>query len=109
MLRSESGPEVVPRVTGTVKRARTVRDAERTRAGILAAATHEFARYGLGGARVDRIAERARSTWERGDAAPVPAEEEADPATAFVDDMETGLKIHQRLLEQQRDAGRFAR
>jgi AcrR family transcriptional regulator len=61
MLRSESGPEVIPRVTGTVKRARTVRDAERTRAGILAAATHEFARYGLGGARVDRIAERARS------------------------------------------------
>src|ERR1700682_5360185 len=61
MLRSESGPEVIPRVTGTVKRARTVRDAKRTEAGILAAATEEFARHGLGGARVDRIAERARS------------------------------------------------
>lgn len=35
------------------------RDPERTRARILAAATAEFARYGLGGARVDRIAERA--------------------------------------------------
>jgi AcrR family transcriptional regulator len=30
-----------------------------TRANILAAATAEFARYGLGGARVDRIAQRA--------------------------------------------------
>ncbi len=35
------------------------RDPGRTRARILAAATAEFARYGLGGARVDRIAERA--------------------------------------------------
>jgi len=35
------------------------RDPERTRQKILAAATEEFARYGLGGARVDRIAERA--------------------------------------------------
>jgi len=35
------------------------RDPERTKARILAAATAEFARYGLGGARVDRIAERA--------------------------------------------------
>ena len=33
-----------------------VRDPERTRARILAAATGEFARCGLGGARVDRIA-----------------------------------------------------
>src|SRR5256885_13813045 len=40
---------------------RPLRDPERTRAAILAAATDEFARYGLGGARVDRIAERARS------------------------------------------------
>ncbi len=32
------------------------RDPERTRARILAAATAEFARHGLGGARVDRIA-----------------------------------------------------
>ena len=35
------------------------RDPGRTRQKILAAATHEFARYGLGGARVDRIAQRA--------------------------------------------------
>ena len=37
------------------------RDAERTRAAILAAATQEFARHGLGGARVDRIAARAKT------------------------------------------------
>ena len=35
------------------------RDPERNRARILAAALEEFARHGLGGARVDRIAERA--------------------------------------------------
>jgi AcrR family transcriptional regulator len=35
------------------------RDPERNRERILAAALEEFARYGLGGARVDRIAERA--------------------------------------------------
>ena len=42
-------------------RVRALRDAERTRAAILAAATQEFARLGLGGARVDRIAARART------------------------------------------------
>jgi AcrR family transcriptional regulator len=35
------------------------RDPGRTKQSILASATAEFARYGLGGARVDRIAERA--------------------------------------------------
>ena len=40
---------------------RSGRDAGRTQASILAAATQEFARYGLGGARVDRIAARART------------------------------------------------
>ncbi|MBC7938164.1 MAG: TetR family transcriptional regulator [Chitinophagaceae bacterium] len=35
------------------------RDAERSREAILAAARDEFAAYGLGGARVERIAERA--------------------------------------------------
>jgi AcrR family transcriptional regulator len=35
------------------------RDPERTQERILRAATREFARYGLGGARVDRIAARA--------------------------------------------------
>jgi AcrR family transcriptional regulator len=38
-----------------------VRDPDATRLRILAAATHEFARFGLGGARVDRIAARAKS------------------------------------------------
>jgi AcrR family transcriptional regulator len=37
------------------------RDPDRTRRRILDAATVEFARYGLGGARVDRIAERSRA------------------------------------------------
>lgn len=35
------------------------RDADRSRLAILVAARDEFAQYGLGGARVDRIAERA--------------------------------------------------
>jgi len=38
------------------------RDAEATRARILAAATNEFARYGLAGARGDRVARAARSS-----------------------------------------------
>ena len=38
---------------------RPARDAYRTRAAILDAATTEFARYGLGGARVDRISAAA--------------------------------------------------
>jgi AcrR family transcriptional regulator len=37
------------------------RDSERTQAAILAAATREFVRHGLGGARVDRIAAGART------------------------------------------------
>jgi DNA primase len=56
-----------------------------------------------------QIAERARSAWERGATEDLPAEQEADPASAFVDDMETGLRIHQRVLEQQRAAERPAR
>ncbi len=43
---------------------RPKRDPERTRAKILEAATDEFTKHGLGGARVDRIAKRA-STNER--------------------------------------------
>jgi AcrR family transcriptional regulator len=38
-----------------------VRDPDATKARILAAAEKEFARYGLGGARVDRIAAQAKS------------------------------------------------
>ncbi|MEO8346041.1 MAG: TetR/AcrR family transcriptional regulator [Betaproteobacteria bacterium] len=40
---------------------RPTRDSERTRAAILDAATQEFARFGLGGARVDRIALHAKA------------------------------------------------
>ena len=36
-----------------------LRDADRSQATILAAARDEFAEHGLGGARMDRIAERA--------------------------------------------------
>jgi AcrR family transcriptional regulator len=42
------------------RRAAATRDPERTRAAILAAATAEFTAKGLGGARVDDIARRAR-------------------------------------------------
>jgi AcrR family transcriptional regulator len=42
-------------------RVRAMRDADRTQAAILAAATQEFARHGLGGARVDQIAARAKT------------------------------------------------
>jgi AcrR family transcriptional regulator len=42
-------------------RARAPRDPGRTQAAILSAATQEFARCGLGGARVDRIAVRAKT------------------------------------------------
>lgn len=38
-----------------------LRDADATRARLLAAARHEFAAYGIAGARVDRIAAEARS------------------------------------------------
>ena len=37
-----------------------LRDADRSQASILAAATEEFARHGLGGARMDAIAEKAQ-------------------------------------------------
>jgi len=43
-------------VAPAASRARRARNAERTQAAILAAATKEFARHGFGGARVDRIA-----------------------------------------------------
>jgi hypothetical protein len=53
------------------------------------------------------IADKARTAWETG-ATSYTAEDEADPAAAFVEDMEAGLKVHQRLLDQ-RSAGRNAR
>jgi AcrR family transcriptional regulator len=41
------------------------RNAEQTRARIMNAATEEFAAYGIAGARMDRVAERAASSKER--------------------------------------------
>ncbi len=43
----------------TAPRDERLRDADRSQAAILAAARAEFAEYGLGGARMDRIATRA--------------------------------------------------
>jgi AcrR family transcriptional regulator len=48
-------------VRSKAKPARPTRDAARTQTAILEAATQEFARHGLGGARVDRIADRAKT------------------------------------------------
>jgi DNA primase len=57
-----------------------------------------------------QIAERAMERWRSGGAAAYdPAHDEADPATAFVEDMEAGLKVHHRLLEQQRGTEHPAR
>jgi AcrR family transcriptional regulator len=42
-------------------RRRLIRDSGRTQAAILSAATREFARHGIGGARVDRIAAQAKT------------------------------------------------
>lgn len=55
--------EAIERAARASSRARRdgTRDRERTQAAILAAATREFARHGLGGARVDRIAAGART------------------------------------------------
>ena len=47
---------------GPAQSAGRVRDAARTRAEIMDAATQEFARAGYGGARVDEIAARTRTT-----------------------------------------------
>jgi hypothetical protein len=47
-----------------------------------------------------QIAERARDAWRTGVAIDDGGDDEADPAAAFVDDMEVGLKVHQRILEQ---------
>jgi AcrR family transcriptional regulator len=41
------------------------RNADETRARIMKAATEEFAAYGIAGARMDRVAERASSSKER--------------------------------------------
>ena len=46
----------------TVSATERMRDSERTRADILDVATEEFATNGYGGARVDEIAARTRTT-----------------------------------------------
>jgi AcrR family transcriptional regulator len=51
MVRDARAPNTVPE--------ERMRDADRSQSTILAAARDEFAEYGLGGARMDRIAERA--------------------------------------------------
>ncbi|MBI5284996.1 MAG: DNA primase [Chloroflexi bacterium] len=63
------------------------------------ASTAVFADIAVGDAA--SVAERARAAWAAGGAdVEHTAEDEADPAAAFVGDMEAGLKVHQRLLEQ---------
>ncbi len=68
--RSEAGTKAAPPAGKSVRRlapnraaqpATRQRDADATRARILDAARTEFARLGLGGARVDEIAKRARA------------------------------------------------
>jgi AcrR family transcriptional regulator len=54
-------PAALPSTGSRAKAARPTRDAARTQAAILDAATQEFARHGLGGARVDRIAACAKT------------------------------------------------
>jgi hypothetical protein len=44
------------------------------------------------------LAERARAAWEDEEH----GADDADPATAVIEDMQAGLKVHQRLLEQRR-------
>jgi DNA primase len=56
-----------------------------------------------------QVAERARRAWEAGATPDDIAEDEADPAAAFVEDMEAGMKVHQRLLDQRRSAEHPAR
>ena len=54
-------PAAPTSIGSRAKPTRPTRDAARTQAAILEAATQEFARHGLGGARVDRIAARAKT------------------------------------------------
>jgi AcrR family transcriptional regulator len=54
-----AAPLPIAAPTGRRPRRAAVKDAERTRAAILEAAAREFARSGLGGARVERIAAQA--------------------------------------------------
>jgi DNA primase len=55
------------------------------------------------------IAERALSVLQTGSAERDTADDEADPAQAFVEDMEVGRRVHERVLGQHRSTERPAR
>ncbi|MEX0750968.1 MAG: hypothetical protein WD359_09185 [Dehalococcoidia bacterium] len=55
------------------------------------------------------IAERALSVWQTGNMEQETAVDEADPAVAFVEDMEAGRKVHERVLGQHRSTEHPAR
>lgn len=57
----EQGPKLKTPAAKGPKKPVQVRDAEATKARILEASLVEFARYGLGGARIERIAKAART------------------------------------------------
>jgi len=48
------------------------------------------------------VAARAQAAWQAGGTEAVDDAGEADPAAAFLGDMEAGLKVHQRLLKQHK-------
>ncbi len=54
------------------------------------------------------VAERARAAWQAGAAETPDLGDDADAATVFVEDMEAGRRVHQRLLDQH-DAARHPR
>ncbi|MCA3575007.1 MAG: TetR/AcrR family transcriptional regulator, partial [Aestuariivirga sp.] len=60
-MRTEQADVAAGRPMTNKKRETMPRDADQTRKRILAAATVEFARKGLGGARVDEIAQRSKA------------------------------------------------
>jgi len=71
-----------------------LREAKRTGAAVLA----DIAATGSA-----QIAERAHAVLEgRSPEGAGPGDDEADPAAAFVEDMEAGLRLHQRELDQHR-------
>ena len=77
--------------TGVLENSARLRTAKR-------ASTAVVAEIGaLGG---DHIAERASEAWHAGVDIDDSGSAEADPAAVFVDDMNVGLKVHQRSREQ---------
>jgi hypothetical protein len=78
---------------------------EQERLRLAKRASAAFVAERIGDGEPAQIAERARSAWQAGSPDTI-ADDEADPAAAFVEDMEAGLKVHQRLLERRRAAYR---